>query len=153
MGLFLIAAGMVFVDYLWGSYRRSARMDNWVEVPCRIEAVTIDESGRNQRGLPKYELQVSYRFQWQGQDFLGTRLRRLPEVSSDRRKLEKDGASYPVGTEAICHLDPDAPELAVLKKDSKAALYSIWFPCLFVVGGVGMVWSGVFVSRNPTRHP
>ena len=38
---------------------------------------------------------------------------------------------YAVGTETTCFVDPDAPERAVLKKDSKAALYTLWFPCLF----------------------
>ena len=37
--------------------------------------------------------------------------------------------------------------MAVLKKDTKAALFSIWFPCLFIVGGAGMILSALF-RRN-----
>ena len=41
------------------------------------------------------------------------------------------------------YFDPDDPQLSVLKRDTKASLYSIWFPFLFVVGGAGMVFSAV----------
>ena len=55
--------------------------------------------------------------------------------------------SLSVGNETVCYLDPDAPELVVLKKDSKAALYTIWFPCLFIVGGAGMIFSALFRKK------
>jgi hypothetical protein len=44
----------------------------------------------------------------------------------------------------ICYVDPKSPDRAVLKRDTKAALYSIWFPCLFVIGGAGMILSALF---------
>jgi hypothetical protein len=44
----------------------------------------------------------------------------------------------------VCWLDPDLPEMVVLKKDSKAALYTIWFPFLFIIGAVGMIYSALF---------
>ncbi len=57
-----------------------------------------------------------------------------------KKKIEQ----YAVGTETVCWLDPDLPEMVVLKKDSKAALYTIWFPFLFIVGAVGMIYSALF---------
>lgn len=147
MGLLLIGVGWVFVSYLWGSYRRASQMDAWVEVPCRIESISVDNSQMNQRGMPKYLLEVSYRYQWKGHDYVGRRLKRLPTEASDRRKLDRHLSRYAAGTEAVCHLDPDAPELVVLKKDSRAALYAIWFPCLFVVGGGGMIFSALFRKK------
>ncbi len=144
MGLLLVLVGGVFVDYLWSSYRRAAKMDAWVEVPCRIESINIEDGGLNQRGLPKYTLDLTYRFQWEGQEQVGTRFKRLSTEASDPRKLKALLARYPSGSAAVCHVDPAAPELAVLKKDSKAGLYSIWFPCLFIVGGVGIIWTALF---------
>ena len=35
--------------------------------------------------------------------------------------------------------DPDDPSVAVLKRDSKASIYTVGFPLLFVAGGIGMV--------------
>lgn len=144
MGLILIAVAWALVTYLWGSYQRAAQMDGWVEVPCRIETLEVDDTQRNQRGMPKYLLEVTYRYQWNGHDYIGNRIKRLPTEASDPRKLKGKIEAYAVGTETVCYLDPDAPELVVLKKDSKAALYTIWFPCLFIVGGAGMIFSALF---------
>ncbi len=144
LGLFLIGIGSIFVQYLWNSYLRAAKMDTWVEVPCRIESIKIDDAGLNQRGMPKYLLQVAYQYEFAGFPYTGTRLKRLSTEVSDPRKLKSKIETYATGSETICHVDPDAPEFAVLQKDSKASLYSIWFPCLFIVGGAGMVFSGIF---------
>ncbi len=147
MGLFLVVAGWAAATYLWGSYRRAAEMDGWAETPCRIESFEIDGSETNQRGLPKYVARATYSYRWNGRDYLGDRIERLPVESSERRKLEPLLSRYGADTETVCHLDPEAPESAVLEKDSKAALYSIWFPCLFVVGGAGMIGSALFRRR------
>jgi hypothetical protein len=144
LGLFLIAVSWALVTYLWRSYLRAAEMDAWVEAPCRIETLEVDDSLLNQRGMPKYLLKVTYRYQWNGHDYLGDRIKRLPTEASDPRKLKKKIEQYAVGTETVCWLDPDLPEMVVLKKDSKAALYTIWFPCLFMVGGAGMIVSALF---------
>ncbi len=151
MGLFLIAAGWGGATYLWGSYERAARMNSWVEVPCHIVASEIDGTDANQRGLPKYVARVSYRYEWEGNSYVGERIRRLPVESGERRKIEAIQARYPVGAERTCYVNAEAPEEAVLKKDSKAGLYSIWFPCLFIVGGAGMVGSALFPSGRRTR--
>ena len=144
MALVLIAVSWALVTYLWRSYLRAAEMDAWVEVPCRIESLAVDDTQRNQRGMPKYLLKVTYRYQWNGHDYLGDRIKRLPTEASDPRKLKKKIEQYAVGTETVCWLDPDLPEMVVLKKDSKAALYTIWFPFLFIVGAVGMIYSALF---------
>ncbi len=116
-------------------------------MPCRIESIAVDDTRLNQRGMPKYLLEISYRYQWNGHDYLGNRYKRLPSEASDPRKLKPLLARYAAGEETVCHLDPDAPELVVLKKDSKAALYTLWFPCLFIVGGAGMIASALFQKR------
>ncbi|MEM1444175.1 MAG: hypothetical protein AAGF67_17645, partial [Verrucomicrobiota bacterium] len=59
--------------------------------------------------------------------------------ASDPRKLKKHIERYQPDTNLVCYVDPKNPDFAVLKKDTKAALYSIWFPGLFVVGGAGMI--------------
>jgi hypothetical protein len=148
MGIALVAVGSVFVQYLWNSYLRAAKMDDWVAVPCRIESIGVNDSERNQRGMPKYVLELAYRYEFNGHDYIGNRLKRLPTEASDPRKLKGTLETYAAGTETICHLDPDAPELVVLKKDSKAALYTLWFPCLFVVGGIGIVVSAL-LRKSP----
>ncbi|HQZ28552.1 MAG TPA: DUF3592 domain-containing protein [Verrucomicrobiales bacterium] len=144
MGLFLIGIGSIFVEYLWHSYLRAAAMDHWIETPCRIVSMTVDDKELNQRGLPKYVFEVVYAFDFNLLPYTGSRVKRLPTEVSDPRKLKEYIEDYAVGTETTCFVDPDAPERAVLKKDSKAALYTLWFPCLFIIGGAGMILTALF---------
>jgi len=116
-------------------------------VPCEIVMMDVDDKQLNQRGMPKYVFQIAYTYEFKEITHTGTRLKRLPTEVSDPRKLKNHIADYAVGTKTICHLDPDAPETVVLKKDSKAALYTIWFPCLFIVGGAGMIVSALFRKK------
>ena len=148
MGLILMSVGSIFVQYLWNTYARAAQMDGWVEVPCRIEALEVDDSELNQHGMPKYIFKVTYTYEFEGKPFTGNRLKLLSTEVSDPRKLKSSIEAYRVGTTTTCHLDPAAPEMAVLKKNSKAALYSIWFPFVFIIGGGGMIVSALF-RRSP----
>lgn len=147
MGLFLIGLGWIFVVYLWNSHRRAAVMDNWVETPCRIVSAEIDDSQLNQRGMPKYLVEIRYEYLFEGKSHTGDRLTRLPAESSDLRKAKGRIKSYPAGSEATSYVNPADPSVAVLKKDSKAGLYTIWFPCLFIVGGAGMILTALFRRR------
>jgi hypothetical protein len=144
MGALLMVVGSVFVSYLWGAYQRAALMDSWVETPCVILASSMDDSGRNQKGMPKYTLLVSYEYEFEGRKFEGDQFKRLPSEASDPRKVKAKLDDLEVGSQMICYVDPKSPDRAVLKRDTKAALYSIWFPCLFVIGGAGMILSALF---------
>ncbi len=139
MGLSLIAAGAFFVWYLWAFYQKAGRMDDWVETPCTIEKSEIDDSGLTQHYATKYSLVTEYRYAFRGESYLGNRYQRIQPFSSSRKKMESKRDRFPVGSEAICWVNPDDPAQAVLKKDTKAAIYSIWFPGLFVLGGVGII--------------
>ena len=144
MGAFLIAVAWVLVQYLWHSHERAALMDAWTEVPCVITKLEVDDTLLNQRGMTKYLMVIAYDYEFDGKKFTGSRIKRLPTESSDPRKLKKHIEAYAEGTETVCYVNPEAPSEAVLKKDSKAALYSIWFPFLFIIGGIGMILSALF---------
>lgn len=55
--------------------------------------------------------------------------------SSDPAKARQQAEAYPPGTRTTCLVNPDNPDIAVLKPDSLAPGYSIWFPGLFVLAG------------------
>ncbi|MDF1851411.1 MAG: DUF3592 domain-containing protein [Verrucomicrobiales bacterium] len=144
MGSLLILVGSIFVSYLWGTYQRASIMDSWVETPCEILSLEADDSQLNQRGMPKYILEVRYKFEFEGKSYIGDRIKRLPTEASDPRKLEDEIEKFSAGTKTVCFVNPENPSETVLKKDTKGGLYSIWFPCLFVIGGAGMIVSALF---------
>jgi len=143
MGLGIAAVGWVFVQYLWASHERAKAMQAWVETPCRIVSSELGEGGLNQRGMPKYLVELRYRYEVGGTEYESERLRRLPVEASDLRKAEARIRPYPEGLETVCFVDPEEPSNAVLERDSRGALYSIWFPWIFVVGGIVMAASAL----------
>lgn len=116
-------------------------MDSWVETPCVIEKSEVDDSGLNQHYGTKYALITSYRYQFGGEEFIGSKYKRIQPSSSHKEKITSKQEAYPVGSETVCFVDPENPSDAVLKKDSKGSIFSIWFPGLFVLGGIGIVIS------------
>ena len=49
----------------------------------------------------------------------------------------------------MAYVNPSDPDFAVLKPDTKAAGYSIWFPLLFVVGGLGITVRAIVRPARP----
>ena len=52
-------------------------------------------------------------------------------------------ALHPPGARSVCYVNPASAGEAILEHASKAALYAIWFPLLFVLGGGMMAWRAV----------
>lgn len=146
MGLAMAAAGVFFGWFLWKNFDVARVMDAWVETPCQVVASTIDDSQIDQHFETKFEFQVSYRYTFDDQSYLGEQAKSKPIVAGIRKKLEKWERRYPTGAEAVCFVNPDQPSEAVLERDTKASIYSLWFPGLFVVGGIGVALSGLFLG-------
>lgn len=56
----------------------------------------------------------------------------------NQSKAQRIVERYPVGSEDTCWVNPQNPKQTVLKHNSKAVLYTIWFPGLFVIAGLGI---------------
>jgi hypothetical protein len=139
LGISLAVIGGVFCALMWRSYDRARQMHAWPEVPCVILQSEVVESRHDDQSPFQYQLVLSYGYEVDGVAFTGERLglRGNPRTTK-RGVVEKLAGELAVGTRTTCRVNPDDPKLAVLRPDSKAPGYSIWFPGLFVVGGLGM---------------
>lgn len=151
MGLSIAAAGFFFLWFLWKNFDVAQEMNHWVETPCEILAVTVDDSQINQHFETKYEFQVSYRYEFDGETRLGEQVKSKPVVGGIPKKMEKWQRRFQAGQSAVCYVDPDNPDEAVLVRDTKASIYSLWFPALFVVGGLGIALSGLLSGWRKPR--
>ena len=124
---------------MWRSQDRARQMHAWPEVPCVILQSEVVESRHDDQSPFQYQLVLSYGYEVDGVAFTGERLglRGNPRTTK-RGVIENLAGELAVGTRTTCRVNPDDPKLAVLRPDSKAPGYSIWFPGLFVVGGLGM---------------
>ena len=140
IGLLLAAVGGVFTWLLGTSFARAKEMDRWQETPCFILEAELGERKIGQEVPREYRLRILYGYDFgdeplscEDYDLRGNAW--VKDPSRVRALLQ----SFPAGTQQLCWVNPDNPEQAVLKKETKAPGYSIWFPILFVVGGLGIV--------------
>ena len=71
--------------------------------------------------------------------------KKLTKRAIDQSKLaaEKKIKSYSKDETVDCWVNPQAPNIAILKHGTLAPLYTIWFPGLFVVAGLGIIFNGI----------
>jgi hypothetical protein len=143
LGLFLALAGMLFTWVLWRSYARAEETRSWTETPCTI----VGSALRSERPSPNsniaHRADIRYLYQFGGQTLTGTRIKRVDGATSHEERAQDVVANYAVGSQTVCFVNPTNPTQAILKHGSRAGLYSIWFPLLFVVGGLGMTWNAL----------
>jgi hypothetical protein len=145
IGFALAAVGCVFTWLLGSSYLRAQEMDQWVATECLI----LESEVRQQQLGPavpiEYRFGILYGYEFEGERFSAeTYDIRGNATVKERSKVADLVARFPAGSSRTCWVNPQKPDQAVLKKDSKAAGYSIWFPLLFVVGGIGMIVKAVW---------
>ncbi|NJM39034.1 MAG: DUF3592 domain-containing protein [Akkermansiaceae bacterium] len=139
LGLAVALIGGLFVFLMGRSFLRAREMRNWPETPCVIISSEIRERQHDENSPREFQANLSFGYEWQGQPRTGDRLTLRGNPWSSKRKLaEERAAAYPLGKQTTCRVSPENPDFAVLKTDSLAPGYSIWFPALFVVGGLGI---------------
>jgi len=142
VGIPFIAMGILFCSYLWGAYVRAKETRSWTPVSCLIEQSDIGWEKASEHSPIRYHVDLRYRYRFADQSRTSTKLKRLDVTSADKRKIEKLLRAYPAGSTLTCYVNPADADEAILKHAPLAPLYSIWFPSLFVLGGLGIVAGG-----------
>lgn len=155
IGLSLALIGGLFVWLMARSYLRAKEMRNWPQVPCVILTSELAERRHDRNSPIEFRHELSFGYEWQGQPRTGDHLSLRGNPWSSKRKLmEERFKELPAGKTTTCWVNPADPDFAVLKLDSLAPGYSIWFPALFVVGGLGIVFRVVLSARgNSPKNP
>ncbi len=150
LGLVLAMLGGLFVWLMARSFQRAREMRGWPEVPCVILVSEVKEFKHDEISGMEFRQLLSFGYEWQGVAHTGDHLTwRGSPSSSNREPVESRVAEFPVGKTTVCHVDPANPDFAVLKPDSLAPGYAIWFPGLFLIGGLGIAWRAA--KNRPSR--
>ncbi len=140
LSLSLIVAGAFFTWRLWLSYETAQLTRRWTQVPCRIVSSRIVSERPTPNSPHAHRIELRYAYEFNGVRHAGTRLRQIESAPTPHLDNAQQGQlDYPPSSAQTCWVNPHAPEEAVLQHTSRAALYSIWFPLLFVIGGIGML--------------
>lgn len=144
IGLSLALMGALFVLLMWRSFERAHAMRSWPEVECQIISSEVEERRIDPNSPPEFRLNISYGYIWEGKPRVGDHLTlRGNPWTSKSNVVEERVEAYAAGTKTTCRVDPKNPDFSVLRPDSQAPGYSIWFPALFVVGGLGMAFKAL----------
>lgn len=143
IGMFLILAGATFTWVLFTAWQRAEETRSWTPTPCRIISSKVISERRSPNAEIEHRTDIRYRYAFNGQSLTGNRIKRVNAATVHEESARKQLEEFPIGKEIVCYVNPVHPEQAVLKHDTRAALYTIWFPLLFVVGGMGIVWGAL----------
>lgn len=134
----LVAVGALFCGLMWRSYERARGMLGWPAVEARVLVSEVAE--RRIGESAEYGFRVMYGYEWAGERLTSERWTLRGSPWSGRPEAARELVrAYPAGSLTRCRVNPAEPAVAVLRVDSRAPGYSLWFPALFVVGGVGIV--------------
>ena len=91
----------------------------------------------------KYRVIVRYEYAVQGKTFVSERIKRSEGAKGDRDDAESLREEFTPSQTITCFVNPADLTFAILRHDTRAPLYTIWFPLLFVVGGLRMAWGAL----------
>ncbi len=152
LGFTVTAIGAVFFYLMLHSYLRAAEQRDWPQVEGIILESELEEFQENDFSGLEFRPQILYGYEYLGQRKTGERLslRGTPSYNK-RNKVEAIVADFSAGKHVPIYIDPSEEDFAVLELDSKAAGYSIWFPGLFILGGIG-IFVRACLGRSKSLH-
>ncbi len=119
---------------------------SWESVPCTILESRVD-SHYDSDGTT-YSIEVSFRYEWNGQTYTGDRYNLMRMNSSGRKGKKEVVRRYPVGLQTACYVNPRRPsEAVIVRKAGWLPVFVIPFSSIFVVVG------GAFLFSTFTREP
>lgn len=148
----LALAGGAFTWLMWRSFERALDQGEWDSVPCRIVRSEVLERKLGPEIPEEFGFGVAFEYEVSGATHRAETYSLRGTAWSHRREpAEALKEMVPVDSAQTCHVNPDDPAQAVLKIDSKGPGYSLWFPLLFVVGGVVMMANALRVFFKSGR--
>jgi Protein of unknown function (DUF3592) len=149
LGLTIASLGGLFVVLMGMSYMRAVDQREWPQVQGLVLSSEIEEYRHDEFSPREYRLKIRYSYDLEGERKTGERygFRGNPKYNK-RDKIEDLVNTYPVGEKVMVYVNPADADFTMLKPDSKAAGYSIWFPMLFVIGGLGIAIRAISGERG-----
>ena len=137
LGMLLVVMGSLFCVLMVKGFERAIETREWTELPMVITSSEIFDQ-RIDSGPREYKPIVKYSFTYDGQEMKGEGVKRTEGFTKHQSKAQRVIDKYPVGMKGTVWVNPENPKQTVLKHNTKAVLYTVWFPGLFVIAGLGI---------------
>lgn len=140
-----LAFGLWFAGLMVYGFLTSLRTLLWDETPCTIVKSEVEEHPDAADSSEAYRFKVAYTYTVDGQRYTSDRYRHGYSGSSKIAEARKLADRYPVGSPAICYVNPGQPSSAMLRHPNFWAILALPFPLLFAAVGGG----GIYALWNP----
>ncbi len=143
IGVLLVLMALLFEWLMLRSYLNAKKTREWPQVEAVVIRSSVEE--RHISGSPpEVRLFIRYEYSFNGMSYTsGNISSRGSKWSRERAVVDKLLADYPVGSSHDAWVNPISPEVAILKHDTKAAGYTLWFPAIIMIGGCGIIWGAL----------
>lgn len=147
----LLIVGGVFEWLMIRSYLHARESRSWSQVEAVVLRSEIE--ARQIMGYPQeVRFNILFKYNHEGQEITSERLSpRGSKWTKDEASVHQLAVDYQIGTVHTAWVNPDRPDKAILKHDTKAAGYTLWFPALIMIGGSGMIWGAFYRGKDITR--
>ena len=145
-----LAVGLLFEGLMVRDFAHAARSRSWPETPCEIVSSRVEQSGHY------YTFEVEYRYRAGGRERTSRQDGLKKNTSSDYSEVQRRMLRYPAGAQAICYVNPESPNEAVLERASLWSGFGLLFPLIFVaIGGGGIFFCvrGFIRDRRGRNEP
>ena len=143
LGLFA-AIGLAFAVVVAMDWFQGLDTWSWEESTCTIASSAAAE----QPEYGEYEFQVSYRYSYRGDDYLGDAYRHGGQGFETHSEASVLASRYPVGSQVSCWVDPDEPGRAYLRRANLWRGLWILVPLTFFAVGAGGIWLVTSLGRG-----
>lgn len=145
IGLALAILGGAFVLILGRGYLRAKETREWPTVPAVVMVSQVGERQLGQDVPREYTHELIYEYRFEDKVYRGERLKRRDNpFFKEEAKILPEVERWKVGSQVEAFVNPGDPEEALLEHETKAPGYSIWFPGLFLVGGLGVFGRAIY---------
>lgn len=142
-GIFLLVGTLTFFKFFLEPITSIIKAQFWTTVTCKI--VSSDLATNKNSDGDTYRVNIAYNYNFNGQQYLGTRYNFATNInSSNYRETKSIVASYPIGKETLCYVNPSYPEDSVLIRGLYGELIFGFIPIIFLVVGGGGVYAALF---------
>lgn len=149
LGLVVAVFGAGVAWLMWRSFERASGQRGWEEQSCQILQSEVIERKIGEDVPTEYSYGLLFGYEVEGEGMTSDQYTlRGNSWSHSRVSATELVELFPSGTKQTCYVNPGNPAQSVLKRDSKGPGYSLWFPLLLMVGGLGVVSGG---CRNLLR--
>ncbi|MGB2403444.1 MAG: DUF3592 domain-containing protein [Akkermansiaceae bacterium] len=143
IGILLVLIAVLFQWLMLRSYLKAKETREWTPIEAVVMRSSLEE--RHISGSPpEARLCIRYEYSYGGENYTsGNISTRGSKWSRERAAVTDLLTEYPVGSSHLVWVNPTSPDVAILKHDTKAAGYTLWFPAVIMVGGLGIIWGAI----------